>query len=134
MGLNDTGLILFILVKVGGFYIGMSQRKLTSISWHTNCLIHTDVGGSQYIIDGKIKLKNDSQIQGFTTNGLLFEDGSELETDVVVFCTGFVYLFYFFFLLAFFSTSYIHYYFIEKDWAMLERQFAKSVETKSLTR
>ena len=78
-------------------------------------------------------MKNDSQIQGFTANGLKFEDGSEVDSDVVVFCTGFVYLFYFFFL-AFFSTSYIHYYFIEKDWAMLERQFAKSVETKSLTR
>ena len=57
--------------------------------------LHTDVGGSQYIIDGKIKLKNDSQIQGFTTNGLKFEDGSEVKTDVVVFCTGFVYLFFF---------------------------------------
>ena len=52
-----------------------------------------DVGGSQYIIDGKIKLKNDSQIQGFTTNGLKFEDGSELEADVIVFCTGFVIFF-----------------------------------------
>ena len=36
-------------------------------------------------------MKNDSQIQGFTTNGLKFEDGSEVEADVVVFCTGFVY-------------------------------------------
>ena len=36
-------------------------------------------------------MKNDSQIQGFTTNGLKFEDGSEIETDVVVFCTGFVF-------------------------------------------
>ena len=48
----------------------------------------TDVGGSQYIIDGKIKLKNDSQIKEFTENGLKFENGSELNTDVVVFCTG----------------------------------------------
>jgi NAD(P)H-nitrite reductase large subunit len=53
----------------------------------------SDVGGSQYIIDGKIKLKNDSQIQGFTPDGLKFEDGSELEADVVLFSTGFVCLF-----------------------------------------
>lgn len=39
-------------------------------------------------------MKNDSQIQGFTTKGLKFEDGSEVETDVVVFCTGFVYFFF----------------------------------------
>ena len=65
------------------------MTKLTKIVY-----THTDVGGSQYIIDGKIKLKNDSQIQGFTTNGLKFEDGSEIETDVVVFCTGFVHSYY----------------------------------------
>ena len=47
-------------------------------------------------------MKNDSQIQGFTANGLKFEDGSEVDADVVVFCTGFVCLFYFFFVLAIF--------------------------------
>jgi len=67
-GFEDTGLLLTVWAKAGGYYM--------------------DVGGSQYLIDGKIKLKNDSQIQGFTTNGLKFEDGSELEADVVVFCTG----------------------------------------------
>ena len=60
-------------------------------------MLHLDVGGSQYIIDGRIKLKNDSQIQGFTPTGLKFEDGSEVDADVVVFCTGFVCRFPFFF-------------------------------------
>ena len=46
------------------------------------------MGGSQYIIDGKIKLKNDSQIKEFTESGLKFENGSELPADVVIFCTG----------------------------------------------
>ena len=40
------------------------------------------------IIDGKIKRKNDSQIKAFTQNGLLFENCSELQADVVVFGTG----------------------------------------------
>lgn len=40
------------------------------------------------IIDGKIKLKNDSQLQSFTESGLKFEDGSEIPADVVVFATG----------------------------------------------
>ncbi|KAF8813451.1 hypothetical protein BYT27DRAFT_7180991 [Phlegmacium glaucopus] len=69
MGYGGAGLLPSVWVKAGGYYM--------------------DVGGSQYIIDGKVKLKNDSQIQGFTANGLKFEDGSELEADVVVFCTGF---------------------------------------------
>jgi NAD(P)H-nitrite reductase large subunit len=40
------------------------------------------------VVDGRIKLKNDSILQGFTKNGLKFEDGSELEADVVVYATG----------------------------------------------
>jgi hypothetical protein len=46
------------------------------------------------IIDGKIKLKNDSQIKAFTEDSLLFENGSELPADVVVFGTGYVLLTY----------------------------------------
>ena len=47
-----------------------------------------DVGASQLIIDGKIKLKNDSKMSHFSENGLVFEDGSELPADVVIFATG----------------------------------------------
>ncbi|KAJ6488872.1 hypothetical protein C8R45DRAFT_1053267 [Mycena sanguinolenta] len=50
---------------------------------------YLDVGASQLLIDGKIQLKNDSQIAGFTPTGLKFDDGSELSADVVVFATGF---------------------------------------------
>ena len=42
------------------------------------------------LIDGKIKLKNGTQIERFTEKGLRFEDGSELEANVVVFATGYV--------------------------------------------
>lgn len=51
-------------------------------------LLIVDAGGSQLIIDGKIKLKNGSQIKMFNEQGLKFEDGSELPADVVVFATG----------------------------------------------
>jgi hypothetical protein len=43
------------------------------------------------IIDGKIKLKADSEIENFTKKGLKFKDGSELEADGVIFATGFVF-------------------------------------------
>jgi hypothetical protein len=47
------------------------------------------VGGSRYIIDGKTKLKSGgAQIERFTKRGLVFDDRSELDADVVVFATG----------------------------------------------
>ncbi|KAJ7662439.1 hypothetical protein B0H17DRAFT_1093497 [Mycena rosella] len=68
MGTMDAGFPLSAWHRAGGYYL--------------------DVGASQMIIDGKIKLKNDSQLAEFTPSGLKFEDGSELPADVVVFATG----------------------------------------------
>ncbi|KAJ7761821.1 hypothetical protein B0H16DRAFT_539958 [Mycena metata] len=68
LGTLDAGFALSAWDRAGGYYL--------------------DVGASQMIIDGKIKLKNDSQIAEFTESGLRFEDGSELPVDVVVFATG----------------------------------------------
>ncbi|KAJ7137003.1 hypothetical protein C8R44DRAFT_768224 [Mycena epipterygia] len=68
MGTMDAGFALSAWDRGGGYYI--------------------DVGASQMIIDGKIKLKNDSQIAEFTESGLKFENGSEMPVDVVVFATG----------------------------------------------
>ena len=79
-------------------------------------------GSSQLIIDGKIKLKNDSQIKSFTENGLLFENGSELLADVVVFCTGSVP----------YSNVWLCLRFSSIDLAILEMGYAKSVATKCL--
>ena len=41
------------------------------------------------IIDGKIKVKSSGSIKRFTKKSMVFEDGSELEADVVVFASGF---------------------------------------------
>ncbi|KAJ3967698.1 hypothetical protein EV361DRAFT_929427 [Lentinula raphanica] len=68
-GINGTGFGMLAWTKASGYYL--------------------DVGASQMIIDGKIKLKNDSLLQSFTETGLKFEDGSERPADVVVFATGF---------------------------------------------
>ena len=48
----------------------------------------TDDGASQFIIDGKIGLKNGTGIKEFTKTGLKFEDDSTLDADLVVFATG----------------------------------------------
>lgn len=69
MGEDGSGLLQLIWKKIGGYYL--------------------DVGASQKIIDGKIKLKADGHISRFTSTGLLFEDGSTLNADVVIFATGY---------------------------------------------
>ncbi|KAH7914109.1 hypothetical protein BJ138DRAFT_1144421 [Hygrophoropsis aurantiaca] len=69
LGDDDSGFLQLAWQKSGGYYL--------------------DVGASQMIIDGKIKLKNDSLLSHFTQSGLCFEDGSNIDAEVVVFATGF---------------------------------------------
>lgn len=50
---------------------------------------YIDVGASAKIAAGQIKIKGDSQIVGFTERGLKFANGSTLDADIIVFCTGY---------------------------------------------
>jgi hypothetical protein len=85
-GIDGTGFLLLAWTRAGGYYLG-SLRLL--FLFHTDFICpELDVGASQMIIDGKIKLKSDSQIKEFIPNGIKFEDGSEIAADVVVFATG----------------------------------------------
>ena len=49
---------------------------------------YIDVGNMANICDGKVAVKSDAGLVAFSPKGLLFDDGSELEADVV-FATGF---------------------------------------------
>ncbi|EGO00127.1 hypothetical protein SERLA73DRAFT_107112 [Serpula lacrymans var. lacrymans S7.3] len=69
MGEEDTGILLLAWTKAGGYYL--------------------DVGASQLIVDGKIKLKADSPMSRFTASGLEFENRSTIDADVVIFATGY---------------------------------------------
>ncbi|KAF8734332.1 hypothetical protein AX14_003424 [Amanita brunnescens Koide BX004] len=69
--------------------LGIHESGLGMLVWDKGSGYYLDVGASQLIADGKIKLKNDSQIKEFTETGLLFEDGSQLSADVVLFATGY---------------------------------------------
>ena len=89
MGSDDSGLMMMIWERAGGYYIG-------KLLYNINCKIGPkelkpalDIGCSQLIIDGKVKLKNDSQISHFSKNSIVFEDGSELPADVVICATGY---------------------------------------------
>jgi hypothetical protein len=86
-GPDGTGFYPLVFEGPGGYYIGI-KHLLASLPKLPRPNFIKDVGASQLIIDGKIKLKNDSEIERFTAGGLRFKDGSELAADVVVFATG----------------------------------------------
>ncbi|MCQ0989367.1 NAD(P)/FAD-dependent oxidoreductase [Jiella marina] len=67
-GADNSGLFMKYLRRGSGYYI--------------------DVGASQLIIDGKIKLKA-GQVSEITETGVKFEDGSELPADLIVYATGY---------------------------------------------
>ena len=67
-GADDTGLFLKYLRRGSGYYI--------------------DVGASELVADGKIKLAH-GQVTEFTANGVKLDDGTELAADLVVFATGY---------------------------------------------
>ncbi len=68
-GEDGSGLFMKYLRRGSGYYI--------------------DVGASELVADGKIKLKSGAQITGLTENAVQFDDGSELEADLVVYATGY---------------------------------------------
>ena len=50
---------------------------------------YIDVGASQLIIDGKIKLKAGSDVREITEDSVILNDGTELKADLIVYATGY---------------------------------------------
>jgi len=67
-GADGSGLFMKYLRRGSGYYI--------------------DVGASQLIIDGKIKLAH-GQVTELVEDGVLLDDGTKLEADVIVYATGY---------------------------------------------
>ncbi len=67
-GDDESGLFMKYLRRGSGYYI--------------------DVGASQLIIDGKVKLVQ-GQMKEFVTDGVILADGTKLEADLVVLATGY---------------------------------------------
>lgn len=65
----SSGLIMKYYQRGGGYYI--------------------DVGASQLIIDGKIRIKQGQEISRILPRGIAFEDGTSLDADEIVFATGY---------------------------------------------
>jgi putative flavoprotein involved in K+ transport len=68
-GADDSGLFMKYLRRGSGYYI--------------------DVGASQLIIDGKIKLNSGVEIEEITETGVRFVDGTDLPADIIVYATGY---------------------------------------------
>jgi putative flavoprotein involved in K+ transport len=68
-GDDESGLFLKYLRRGSGYYI--------------------DVGASELVADGKIKLKSRATVEEITPKAIKFADGSELKTDVIVYATGY---------------------------------------------
>jgi putative flavoprotein involved in K+ transport len=68
-GADGSGLFMKYLRRGSGYYI--------------------DVGASQLIIDGEIKLKAGSDVREITENSVILEDGTELPADLIVYATGY---------------------------------------------
>ncbi|KAL1897967.1 hypothetical protein Sste5346_003820 [Sporothrix stenoceras] len=68
-GTDGAGLFFKYFQRGGGYYI--------------------DVGASQLIIEGKIKVKSGQGIKQVTSTGLDMADGTHLAADIVVFATGY---------------------------------------------
>lgn len=50
---------------------------------------YVDVGGTKLIEEGKVGIKANVEPVAYTETGLLFSDGSRVDADAVVWCTGF---------------------------------------------
>ena len=68
-GEDESGLALKYLRRGSGYYI--------------------DVGASELIADGTIKLRSDSGIEAIVPDGVKLRDGSLLPADVIVYATGY---------------------------------------------
>ncbi len=74
-----------------GFLIdfGEDETGLMMKAYRTGSGYYVDVGCSQLIIDGAIKVKSGVAIERLTPTGIRFADGSEIAADVIIQSTGF---------------------------------------------
>lgn len=68
---------------------GEDETGLMMKAYRTGSGYYVDVGASQLIIDGEIKVKSGTEIERLTPTGIRFADGSGIPADVIIQSTGF---------------------------------------------
>jgi putative flavoprotein involved in K+ transport len=78
-------------LKASGFLLdfGEDETGLMMKAYRTGSGYYVDVGASQLIIDGQIKVKAGVPIETLTQTGIRFADGSEIAVDAIIQSTGF---------------------------------------------
>jgi putative flavoprotein involved in K+ transport len=78
-------------LRASGFLLdfGPDETGLMMKAYRTGSGYYIDVGCSQLIIDGEIKVKSGFDIERLTEGGIRFVDGTEIDADVVIQATGF---------------------------------------------
>ncbi|KAG6544861.1 hypothetical protein Mapa_013551 [Marchantia paleacea] len=69
LGEDESGIPLMLLRRAGGYYI--------------------DVGASELIASGEVKVKNGVKVDEIKANSVVFDDGSEVAADLIIYATGF---------------------------------------------
>ena len=78
--LSDSG----FLFDFGEDESGLSVKYLRRGSGY-----YIDVGGSELIINGEIKLESPAEIKLFKEKSIILDNGKEIDCDLVVFATGY---------------------------------------------
>lgn len=68
-GADDSGVFMKFLRRGSGYYL--------------------DVGASELVADGRIRLRSGVRIERLTTRTVVLSDGSELQADLLVYATGY---------------------------------------------
>ncbi|WP_374620653.1 flavin-containing monooxygenase [Devosia sp.] len=78
-------------LAASGFLLdfGDDETGLMMKAYRTGSGYYVDVGGSELIISGEIKLKAGVAIDTLTPSGIRFADGSEIAVDAIIQSTGF---------------------------------------------
>ncbi len=78
-------------LAASGFLVdfGDDETGLMMKAYRTGSGYYVDVGGSELIISGEIKLKAGVAIDRLTPTGIRFADGSEIAVDAIIQSTGF---------------------------------------------
>ena len=78
------------LGKAGfAFDFGEDESGQAMKAWRTGSGFYIDVGASELIINGAVKVRSGVSVERLTDSGLALSDGSKLEADAVIACTGF---------------------------------------------
>ena len=89
--LNEIDKQFYVELKKSGFMFdwGEDESGLSVKYLRRGSGYYIDVGGSDLIINGEIKLESPAEVEEFKENSVVLNNGKEINADLVVFATGY---------------------------------------------